>query len=97
MIFSPMADSRSRQNGKNRRVVQAPRLHLSVVGDLRRPHGAWDYGPLGVELKRNLKDYWWRSMTQLRDDIVGFDGSILMNRAVWQASGHESTFSDPRV
>jgi glycyl-tRNA synthetase len=60
-------------------------------------NGAWDYGPLGVELKRNLKDYWWRCMTQWRDDIVGFDGSILMNRAVWQASGHEATFSDPMV
>ena len=60
-------------------------------------NGAWDYGPLGVELKRNLKDYWWRSMTQVRDDIVGFDGSILMNRAVWKASGHEATFSDPMV
>ena len=60
-------------------------------------NGAWDYGPLGVELKRNLKDYWWRSMTQIRDDIVGFDGSILMNRAVWKASGHEDTFSDPMV
>ena len=60
-------------------------------------NGAWDYGPLGVELKRNLKDYWWRSMTQLRDDIVGFDGSILMNRTVWKASGHEDTFSDPMV
>ena len=60
-------------------------------------NGAWDYGPLGVELKRNLKDYWWRCMTQLREDIVGFDGSILMNRAVWQASGHEATFSDPMV
>jgi glycyl-tRNA synthetase len=60
-------------------------------------NGAWDYGPLGVELKRNLKDYWWRCMTQIRDDIVGFDGSILMNRAVWQASGHEATFSDPMV
>ncbi len=60
-------------------------------------NGAWDYGPLGVELKRNLKDYWWKSMTQMRDDIVGFDGSILMNRAVWQASGHEATFSDPMV
>ena len=60
-------------------------------------NGAWDYGPLGVELKRNLKDFWWKSMTQLRDDIVGFDGSILMNRAVWKASGHEATFSDPMV
>jgi len=60
-------------------------------------NGAWDYGPLGAELKRNLKDFWWKSMTQLRDDIVGFDGSILMNRAVWKASGHEATFSDPMV
>jgi glycyl-tRNA synthetase len=60
-------------------------------------NGAWDYGPLGTELKRNLKDFWWKSMTQLRDDIVGFDGSILMNRSVWKASGHEATFSDPLV
>src|SRR3954469_5403406 len=60
-------------------------------------NGAWDYGPLGVELKRNLKDYWWRTMVHERDDIVGMDGSILMNRAVWQASGHEETFSDPMV
>src|SRR5476649_2026412 len=60
-------------------------------------NGSWDYGPLGVELKRNLKDYWWKCMTQLRDDIVGFDGSILMNAAVWKASGHEATFSDPMV
>lgn len=60
-------------------------------------NGAWDYGPLGVELKRNLKDYWWRCMTQVRDDIVGFDGSILMNSAVWKASGHVDTFSDPLV
>jgi glycyl-tRNA synthetase len=60
-------------------------------------NGAWDYGPLGVELKRNLKDYWWKCMTQIRDDIVGFDGSILMNAAVWKASGHVDTFSDPLV
>ena len=60
-------------------------------------NGCWDYGPLGVELKRNLKDYWWRRMTRDRDDIVGLDGSILMNRRVWQASGHEATFSDPMV
>ena len=60
-------------------------------------NGAWDYGPLGTELKRNLKDCWWRCMTQLRDDVVGFDGSILMNAAVWKASGHVDTFSDPLV
>jgi glycyl-tRNA synthetase len=60
-------------------------------------NGAWDYGPLGAELKKNLKDYWWRSMTQQRDDVVGYDGSILMNAAVWKASGHVDTFSDPMV
>jgi len=60
-------------------------------------NGCWDYGPMGVELKRNLKDYWWRVMTRERDDVVGLDGSILMNRRVWQASGHEGTFSDPMV
>ena len=60
-------------------------------------NGSWDYGPLGVELKRNLKDYWWRKMVHERDDIVGMDGSILMNRAVWRASGHEETFTDPMV
>ena len=60
-------------------------------------NGLWDYGPLGVELKRNLKNYWWRIMAHERDDVVGMDGSILMNRAVWKASGHEDTFSDPMV
>ena len=60
-------------------------------------NGCWDYGPLGVELKRNVKDYWWRTMVHERDDVVGMDGSILMNRAVWKASGHEETFSDPMV
>ncbi len=60
-------------------------------------NGCWDYGPMGVELKRNLKEFWWKRMTRERDDIVGMDGSILMNRAVWKASGHEDTFSDPMV
>src|ERR1700752_2088954 len=60
-------------------------------------NGLWDYGPLGVELKRNLKNYWWRVMVHERDDVVGLDGTILMNRAVWKASGHEDTFSDPMV
>jgi glycyl-tRNA synthetase len=60
-------------------------------------NGVWDYGPLGVELKRNLKNYWWRVMVHERDDVVGMDGSILMNRAVWKASGHEDTFTDPMV
>jgi glycyl-tRNA synthetase len=60
-------------------------------------NGLWDYGPLGVELKRNVKNHWWRVMVHKRDDVVGMDGSILMNRAVWKASGHEETFSDPMV
>jgi glycyl-tRNA synthetase len=60
-------------------------------------NGCWDYGPFGVELKRNVKDYWWRVMVRERDDVVGMDGSILMNRAVWKASGHEETFTDPMV
>jgi glycyl-tRNA synthetase len=60
-------------------------------------NGCWDYGPLGVELKRNLKDYWWRAMVRERDDVVGMDGSILTHRAVLKASGHEDTFSDPMV
>src|SRR5438067_2337412 len=60
-------------------------------------NGCWDYGPLGVELKRNVKDYWWRTMVRERDDIVGMDGAILMSRAVWKASGHEETFTDPMI
>ncbi|MFT4636724.1 MAG: glycyl-tRNA synthetase [Verrucomicrobiales bacterium] len=60
-------------------------------------NGCWDYGPLGAELKKNLKDYWWRRMVRDRDDVVGMDGAILQNRKVWQASGHEGTFSDPLV
>jgi glycyl-tRNA synthetase len=60
-------------------------------------NGCWDYGPLGVEVKRNVKNYWWRVMVHERDDVIGMDGSILMNRAVWKASGHEDTFTDPMV
>ena len=55
----------------------------------------WDFGPLGVELKNNIKRAWWRSMVQLRDDIVGLDAAILMAPQVWQASGHLETFTDP--
>ena len=57
----------------------------------------WDYGPLGVELKRNLKEYWWREMTMKRDDIEGVDASILMHPKVWEASGHVTSFTDPMV
>jgi glycyl-tRNA synthetase len=57
----------------------------------------WDYGPLGVELKNNIKRAWWRSVVYERDDMVGLDAGILMNRLVWKYSGHEETFSDPLV
>jgi glycyl-tRNA synthetase len=60
-------------------------------------NGFWDYGPLGAELKRNIKECWWRSMTQLRDNVVGLDASIIMHPKIWEASGHTSTFSDLMV
>jgi len=59
--------------------------------------GAWDYGPLGVQLKNNIRDFWWKEMTQMHDNIVGLDASILMHPRVWEASGHVSNFTDPMV
>ncbi len=59
--------------------------------------GFWDYGPLGVELKNNVKAAWWRHMVHLRDDVVGLDAAIIMNPRVWEASGHVAGFSDPMV
>lgn len=59
--------------------------------------GTWDYGPLGTELKRNIKNEWWKDVVQLREDIVGVDGSIIMNPKVWAASGHIEAFVDPLV
>lgn len=59
--------------------------------------GCWDYGPLGVELKRNVKEAWWKAMVHERDDVVGIDTAILMNPQVWVASGHVQQFSDPLV
>ncbi len=56
---------------------------------------AWDYGPLGVELKDNIKRQWWKSMVQQRDDVVGLDSSIILPTKTWEASGHVATFSDP--
>ena len=57
----------------------------------------WDYGPMGVELKRNVKDAWWRAMVLSRDDMVGLDSAILMHPEVWRASGHLENFTDPLV
>ncbi|MBI3920574.1 MAG: glycine--tRNA ligase [Armatimonadetes bacterium] len=60
-------------------------------------NSCWDYGPLGVELKNNVKRAWWKAVVQMRDDMVGLDGSILMHPKVWEASGHVANFSDPMV
>jgi len=62
---------------------------------LRGPAGTYDYGPLGVELKNNLKAAWWRANVYERDDMEGLDAAILMNPLVWKYSGHEETFVDP--
>ncbi len=59
--------------------------------------GTWDYGPLGVTLKRNIINLWWRIFVESRDDMYGVDAAILMNPKVWQASGHVDTFTDPLV
>lgn len=58
-------------------------------------NGFWDYGPLGAELKRNVKEMWWRSMVRNREDIAGLDATIIMHPQIWRASGHVDTFSDP--
>jgi len=65
-----------------------------IYGGLR---SAWDWGPLGIELKRNIKNEWWRAMVHMRDDVVGLESSILMSPRVWEASGHVDTFTDPLV
>ena len=65
-----------------------------IYGGLR---STWDYGPLGVELKDNVKRAWWRAMVQLREDVVGLDASILMHPRVWEASGHVESFTDPLI
>jgi len=65
-----------------------------LYGGLR---SSWDYGPLGAELRRNVRTAWWRSMVQLRDDVVGLEAAIIMSPKVWEASGHVSGFSDPLV
>ncbi len=63
-----------------------------IYGGLR---ASWDYGPLGVEMKNNIKRLWWRSMVTERDDIVGIDSSVILAREVWEASGHVTEFVDP--
>jgi glycyl-tRNA synthetase len=60
-------------------------------------NGFWDYGPLGTELKRNVKEAWWNSMTRQREDVAGLDATLIMHPRIWEASGHTSTFADPMV
>src|SRR5512133_3365636 len=60
-------------------------------------NGFWDYGPLGSELKRNLKDAWWASMVRFREDVVGLEATIIMHPDIWNASGHAEGFADPMV
>jgi glycyl-tRNA synthetase len=60
-------------------------------------NGFWDYGPLGAELKQNIKTHWWHWMTRRRDDVVGLEATIIMSPKIWEASGHVSTFSDPMI
>ena len=63
-----------------------------IYGGLR---ASWDYGPLGVEMKNNVKRQWWKAMVQERDDIVGLDSSVILAREVWEASGHVTEFVEP--
>jgi len=65
-----------------------------IYGGLR---SAYDYGPMGVELKRNLMSEWWTAMVHRREDVVGLDASIIMHSDVWRASGHLAGFADPLV
>jgi len=60
-------------------------------------NGFWDYGPLGAELKRNVKELWWNTMTRQRDDVVGLEATIIMSPQIWKASGHVDTFADLMV
>ena len=65
-----------------------------IYGGLR---SAYDYGPLGVELLRNVKEQWWHSMVRMRDDVVGLDSAVIQSPQVWEASGHLASFTDPLV
>src|SRR3989344_919452 len=65
-----------------------------IYGGLR---GTWDYGPLGAELKHNLKQSWWNYMVKSRENVVGVQAAILMNPRVWEASGHTEAFTDPLI
>lgn len=105
-IRPPDSDSYWMENSR-----VAPKSKVDTVANLAKRRGlvypcgeiyggtksAWDYGPLGVELKENIKKQWWRSMVTSREDVVGLDSSVILPRQVWEASGHVATFTDPLV
>ena len=77
--------------------MQKAGFYLSRLGDLWRIKSTWDYGPLGSELKFNIKQEWWKAMVKNRDDVVGINASIIMNPKVWETSGHVAGFNDPLI
>ncbi|MGI8878832.1 MAG: glycine--tRNA ligase, partial [Candidatus Limnocylindria bacterium] len=87
-------------DGVGEKVVQLAKRRGFVFPSSEIYGGAgatWDFGPLGVEPKNNVKRAWWRAMVQERDDVVGIDAAILMHPRVWEASGHVENFTDPLV
>src|ERR1017187_4176699 len=103
--FDPMSDQEAGGNAP-----EDPDLMDKVVGLCKRRgfvfqsaeiyggfRSTYDYGPLGVNLLRNVKNAWWEAMVQRREDVVGLDAAILSPPAVWEASGHLSNFTDPLV
>lgn len=107
----PISAREASQLVRNGECRVAPKSKVDTVANLAKRRGlvypcgeiyggtksAWDYGPLGVELKENIKRQWWRSVVTSREDVVGLDSSVILPRAVWEASGHVSTFTDPLV
>jgi glycyl-tRNA synthetase len=93
-----VAKGTSRSEARNNEVVSLSKRRgfvypsSEIYGGTR---SAWDYGPLGVELKENVRRQWWRAMVQRRDDVVGLDSAVILARDVWVASGHVDTFTDP--
>ena len=87
---SPTSTSSSRLSKRRGFIFPSSEIYGGI-------NAVWDYGPLGVELKNNVKRAWWRAMVQERDDIVGLDAGILMHPQVWVTSGHVGSFSDPLV
>jgi glycyl-tRNA synthetase len=97
-LANPMAESK--ENGLMEKIVSLCKRRgfiyqsSEIYGGI---NGFWDYGPLGAELKRNVKELWWNAMTRQRDDVVGLEATIIMSPQIWKASGHVDTFSDPMI